>query len=93
LWAYLIVRSKIQNEIGKDVIMIGDIMWHRTRDWIPFEGMWRNEDRRKDEREDENNVLGRKEYFQLLLFGIWIHLWELTSAVTLMVTEEEKSPS
>jgi hypothetical protein len=65
----LIGPSNIQNEIGKDVIMIGAIIWHRTRDRIPFEGMWRN-DWGKDEREDENNVVGRKEYFQLLLFGI-----------------------
>jgi hypothetical protein len=28
----VIVISKIQNEIGKDVIMIGDIIWHRTRE-------------------------------------------------------------
>jgi hypothetical protein len=28
----LILTSKIQNEIGKDVIMIGDIIWHRTRE-------------------------------------------------------------
>jgi hypothetical protein len=28
----VIVTSKIQNEIGKDVIMIGDNIWHRTRE-------------------------------------------------------------
>jgi hypothetical protein len=61
----LIVRSKIQNEIGKDVIMIGDIICQRTRDGIQFEGMWRN-----DSGKDENNVIGRKECFWLVLFGI-----------------------
>jgi hypothetical protein len=59
----LIVTSNIQNEIEKDVIMISAIIWHRTRDRIPFDGTWRNEDWAKDEREDENNVLGRKECF------------------------------
>jgi hypothetical protein len=58
-----IVTSKIQNEIGKDVFMMGDIIWHRTKDGIQFEGMWRN-DRRKDEREDEITVV------ELLLFGL-----------------------
>jgi hypothetical protein len=40
--------------------MIGDIIWHRTRDGIQFEGMCRIQDW-KVEREDENNVVGRKE--------------------------------
>jgi hypothetical protein len=45
--------------------------WHCIRDEIQFEGMWRNQ-KRSDEREDENNYLGRIYNIPQLILNIEI---------------------